>query len=619
MRTRRVLLILALFALAFAALPASTEYMPIDAVRPGMTGIGKTVFEGTRVDDFKVVVLGVLRNLTGPRRTIILARLDGGPLASAGVIAGMSGSPVYIDGKLVGAIAYALGAFSKEPIAGITPISEMINDAEDGGGRLPAPALGAALPVTRDDILDIVRTALPRLKPFASRPADVQWVGPAVQSGLDAGLGVQLKPIDTPLVLTGFGNETRREIEDVFRPGGFVAVGPSSGDSGHRSAQAPRSSQAGLDPGDSVGVDLMTGDLALSATGTVTEVTGSRVYAFGHPLYNLGPTRFPMSRAYVHALLPSLLSSTKITTTGDVIGTIRQDRASGIAGTLDGGPPMVPLTLTVTRAGGAGRTFRIGLARDELLTPLLAYTAVANVLQSYERALGAATFALKGRAAVRGHEPVIFDDVYIGGSPAIMASAAVSAPLAALMGNEFERVEIDAIDLQVRVSERQESTTIQRAWIDTDRPRAGKTLTLKILLRGYRGEEETRSVPIEIPARATGSVTLLVTDAARLAQWEQRDMRTPQPWTLDQILRAVNRTRRGNRLYVRLVGGAPGALVDGEQFPALPPSVLAIYEANRNSGSFAPLSSALLGEWEIATDVAVLGSRQLTFTVDPDR
>jgi hypothetical protein len=326
-----------------------------------------------------------------------------------------------------------------------------------------------------------------------------------------------------------------------------------------------------------------------------------------------------MSRAYVHAVLPSLLTSTKISTTGEVVGTVRQDRTTGIAGTLDAGPPMIPLSVVVVRDGAASRTFKLGLAQDQLLTPLLAYTAIANILQSYERTLGAATIALTGSAAVRGHERVTYDDIYIGDSPAVMASSAVAAPLVAVMGNEFERVEVDGIDLRVRVSEQQRSTSIQRAWIDTDRPRAGRTCTLKIALRGYRGEEETRSLAIEIPARATGSLTLLVADATRLAQWEQRDTRNPQPWTLDQILRAINRTRRGNRLYVRLIGGAPGALVNGEQLPALPPSVLAIYETDRHSGSFAPLGSALLGEWEIATDVAVLGSRQLTFTVDPDR
>jgi len=230
-----------------------------------------------------------------------------------------------------------------------------------------------------------------------------------------------------------------------------------------------------------------------------------------------------------------------------------------------------------------------------------------------------ATVAVTGRATIPGHEPVLYDDIFVEDSPAVTVASAIAAPLVTIMGNPLEPAELGAIDLQIRVSERQESLTIQRAWLDTDRLRAGRTYTLKVALRGYRGDEETRSIPVEIPARASGTLTLLVTGATQLAQWEQREMRTPEPWTLDQLLRAINRTRRGNRLYVRLVGGAPGALVDGEQFPALPPSVLAVYEAGRTSGSFAPLRSALLGEWEVTTQMAILGSRQLALTVDPER
>jgi hypothetical protein len=618
MRTPRVLLVSVLLAFAFAMLRASAPYMPADAVKPGMTGIGKTVFQGSRVEDFKIVVLGVLKNYALPQRTIIVARLEGGPLATAGVIAGMSGSPVYIDGKLVGAIAYSLGSFPREPIAGITPIAEMIADADARAPRTTRRVVSAALPLTRDDMLDVVRRALPRLQPMMAAQDDTPWLGPAGPAGQDAASGIVLKPIETPLVFGGFSDAMRVEVADLFQPVGFVAVANPTGGTGTQ-GQGPNASRGALQPGDAVGVELISGDLTLGATGTVTEVTADRVYALGHSLYNLGPTRFPMTRAYIHAVLPSLESSTKIATTGDVVGTIRQDRSAVVAGTLDAGPRMVPLTLTVTGARGSPRTFRFGLAQDDLLTPLLAYTAIANVLQAHERSQGAATVAVTGRATVAGHEPVFYDDIFVEDSPAVTVASAIAAPLVTVMGNEFEPADLGAIDLQVKVSEERESLTIQRAWLDTDRPKAGGTCTLKIALHGYRGQEETRSLPIEIPARASGSLTLLVTDATHLAQWEQREMRTPAPWTLDQILRAVNRARRGNRLYVRLVGSAPGALVDGEQLPTLPPSVLAVYEAGRSSGSFSPLRSALLGEWEITTGVAVLGSRQLTFNVDPER
>ena len=351
----------------------------------------------------------------------------------------------------------------------------------------------------------------------------------------------------------------------------------------------------------------------------MTEVSGSEVYAFGHDFYNLGPTRFPMTRAYVHGLLPSLQSSSKITTTTETVGTFLQDRATVLAGMLGEKPALLPVSIVLEQGHAPRRTFRVTVVRDQLLTAYLVYTTVANILVSHERDQGAATFAVKGSATVRGHDAVVFDDVFIDDSAATTAASSIAAPLLSLLSNEFEEVELVSLNLTITPSEQRRSTTVARAWLDTDRPRAGRTVGLRVVLRNYRGEEETRTVPIEIPARATGNLTLLVSGAAQLTQWEQREFRPPEPWTVDQTLRQINRTRRANRLYVRLVSSAPGALVNGERLPALPPSVLAVYEADRNSGSFSPLRNALLGEWEIVTDIAVLGSRQLTFAVEPER
>ncbi|MBE3134024.1 MAG: hypothetical protein IMZ55_11160, partial [Acidobacteria bacterium] len=359
MHTHRVLTIASLLILALASLPASAPYMPIDEVKPGMVGVGKTVFEGTRIDEFKVQILGVLRHAAGPQRTMILARLEGGPLAGGGVLAGMSGRPVYIDGRLVGAVAYAVGSFSKEPLAGITPIAEMIEAVDAPTGRLVrSPAVPAGL-VSRDAVLSVIRSALPRLRPFADRPDDVRWLSGASGTFTDSGLGSQLRPIETPLVLSGFSDDIRAEISEAFGPGAFVQAAGADGSPSGRSSSA-RQPRATLRPGDAVGVELITGDFSFAAIGTVTEVAGSRVYAFGHPFYNLGPTRFPMTRAYVHALLPSLLSSSKITTTGEVVGTFLQDRATAVGGTLGDAPPLIPVRVVLEGGRTPRRAFSLG-------------------------------------------------------------------------------------------------------------------------------------------------------------------------------------------------------------------------------------------------------------------
>jgi hypothetical protein len=366
-------------------------------------------------------------------------------------------------------------------------------------------------------------------------------------------------------------------------------------------------------------VNLVTGDFIMGATGTVTEVVGNEVYAFGHPFYNLGTTQFPMTRAYVYALLPSLLSSMKLATTGDTIGTFSQDRATAIAGTLGKGPNLVPVRISLDTERGLRKTFSFQVVNDPLFTPLLTYVSILSTLSSYEREYGAATFTVKGSAKVRRHGAVAFEDVFTGDSPSVGAAAYVVAPLALLLGNDVEPVEIDGVDLQITTSERPQTATLERIWLDAVKIRPGTTVPLKLLMRTYRGDEVIRTVPIEIPANATGSLSILVSDGAKLAQREQHDVRAAQPKALDQMVRLLNKAKKNNRLYVRLLRPDGGAVINGESLSSLPPSVLAVMESDRNGGSFSPLRNAAAGEWEVATDGAVSGSRILTITIQEDQ
>ena len=613
MRVRLLAAVVALVAFVGVGLPAQSRNFAVDELRPGMVGIGRTVFEGDRLDDFKVHIIGVLRNVIGPRRDLILARLEGGPLANAGVIAGMSGSPVYIDGRLVGAVSYSLGQFSKEPIAGITPIEEMIQDATLSAPRRPALRAELQMPLTQESLRASLRQAFAWAKPFADSPADVQFFGDAAAA--NAGIGTLLRPIATPLSFGGFDTSVIDPVVSVFRDQGFVPV--MAGSMQTNGAQVARSATV-LRPGDPIGVALMSGDLELGATGTVTEVLGDRVYAFGHPFYGLGPTQFPMTRAYVHTVLPSLLSSQKIASTGEVIGTVSQDRATTIAGTLGPGPAMIPVKLTLNSERGTRKTFNMAMVNDELFTPLLAYLSILNTLTSYERQNGVGTYTLKGTASIKGHGAIAFEDLFTGDQPSAGAAASVVAPINFLLRNAFENVEIEGLNLEVEASEQPRSATLERVWIDGTRIRPGTTVDLKVLMRTYRGEEITKTMPVQIPSNARGSVSIMVADGIRLAQWEQRELQIQplQTHGLPQMIRVLNSTRKNNRLYVRLVTRDGGAVVKGESLAALPSSVLAVIEADRNGGSFRPLQSALLGEWEITSDHAVVGTRTLTLPLE---
>src|SRR5262249_839886 len=274
-------------------LPAAPSLMPIEEVKPGMVGTGRTVFEGTELKDFTVHILGVLKNVQAPKRNLILARLEGGPLAETGVIAGMSGSPVYIDGRLVGAVSYSIGAFPKEPITGITPIGEMIDATADAGPRRAVGAMPRLdLPVTPERLAAAVRALSARAGALADRPADVQAFG--LPSASASQLGALLRPIATPLVMSGMDGAASDLLSSMLGAAGSAPV-----PAGAAGAGAPPPAEP-LRPGDPIGVSLLGGDSEMGATGTVTHVDGNRIYAFGHPFFSFGPTAFPMTRATVY-------------------------------------------------------------------------------------------------------------------------------------------------------------------------------------------------------------------------------------------------------------------------------------------------------------------------------
>jgi hypothetical protein len=461
--------------------------------------------------------------------------------------------------------------------------------------------------LTPEAVLTSLRRTFAGVRPFAESPADVQARGP----GLNPGIGTMLRPIATPLAFGGFGSAALEPLASIFREQGFL---PIAAGAPVAQAQDGQDGASPLRPGDPIGVALMAGDLQLGATGTVTEVNDRQVYAFGHPFYGLGPVQFPLTRAYVLTVLPSLSNSVKVASMGAVIGTVQQDRATTIAGTLGDGPPLIPLTLTLTSDRGTRKTFTMGMVNDQLLTPLLAYTAISDTLTSYERQNGVASYVIRGTATVKKHGTVAFEDLFSGDQPSAAASAYVVAPINFLLRNAFEDVDLEGVSLEIDASEQPRSATVERAWIDGVRPRAGATVTVKVLLRTYRGEQVTTSVPVQIPPNSRGSVAIMVTDGMRLSQWEARELQAQpsQARGLPQMMRVLNDLRKNNRLYVRLVTRDGGAVVRGESLAALPASVLAVLEADRDGGNFSPLQSALLGEWEIATDYAVTGSRTLT-------
>jgi len=361
-------------------------------------------------------------------------------------------------------------------------------------------------------------------------------------------------------------------------------------------------------------MSLIHGDFEMGATGTVTHVTGNQIYAFGHPFLNLGPTSFAMTQARVFTILPSLDSSMKIATLGPVIGTMTQDRATAVGGTMGAVPRELEVNLTLSSGRGPDHRFSFSVLHDQVLTPLFSYVAILNALIAYERQNGSMTVTARGSLSFGADGQVDIDDVYVGDTTVALASTGVTNAVAAAATNEFRATLPERLDLTLRVSERQESATIERAWLDTTKPKPGATHTLQVLLRNYRGDTETLSLPVVMPAQASGPLTLLVSDAATLTSLEQRELKPSKPSSWPALVAQMNAARHNNRLYVRLIATSAGTVVAGDTLPALPASVRSVLDEDKTVAT-APVAKTVVGAWERRLDRAVRGSRELTVTL----
>jgi hypothetical protein len=522
----------------------------------------------------------------------------------------MSGSPVYVDGRLVGAVSYGF-PFSKETIAGITPFGEMLAATQRSAPRAASArfplrfgAQGPALPLDRESLLDALR------RPRGEVTADpAAWRGPAPPAGL---LGATLRPLALPLSLSGFSAETFEWARGFFGGLGFAPVQGAAG-----TASLPP--QPDLAPGSAVGVSLLEGDLDMSVTGTVTHVEGDRVYAFGHPFYNLGPTSFPMKKAHVFSVFPSLYQSWKISAATQLVGTLDQDRTTAVSGRLGAVPSLIPVDVTLRSLDGAPeRRFAFRMVEDDLFSPLLAYAGVLSVLQGYERAFGAASIQVAARLTLADGRVVSVEDLFSDDQPAVPASLLVAAPLAYVLNNEFQRVRPARLSIDIRTAESRRSATLQRVWVErSGQVRAGDRLQVKAQVRTFRGELRTELLPVALPASAApGDYTLLVCDADTLNGLEQRELRQPfVPRDLDQLVRAISSLRHNNRIYARLVRSDDGAIVAGEYLQSLPPSVLRVLGASEPGGQVVPIRTASVWDAAVPTEFVFSGHRVLPLTV----
>lgn len=593
-KTQRALLSLVVVLGLGGAVLAAVPTMPFDEVQPGMTGTGRTVFAGTEISTFQVEILGKLPNI-GPDQNLILARCSGGPLAETGVLSGMSGSPVVIDGRLIGAVAYSWG-FSKEAIAGITPIEEMLAISQ-----LSAPPPGA-----RHGGLQVDRALL---APMTSADSLRTFFEKDLWPVLERGPGTLA--LSVPLSIAGLGAAGLARVAPGLERAGFTPV--QSGSYGRSAAQPPP-----LEPGSPIGVQLVRGDLEMTATGTVTWVDGDRVLAFGHPLFGLGPIDLPLTGASVQALLPSLMQSSRIAVPLAEVGALRQDRASGVFGLTGAEPRLIPVRFKLSHPTRGESDYAFDIADDPMLSPLLLYVSITGVLASRERAFGNATVRILEGSVIKMEdgEDVELDNLFSGPTAFDYGTGVPAYILYLLMNNAWTRPGIAGINLMLEYDEEPRTARIRRASPDRYHVKAGETVETAIVLAPFRGRDQvfTRSIliPEETPA---GTLTLLVGGAVAVSQAE--DSREPVlPRDLNQLVYLINQLRRNDHIYIAATREDSGVLLGGSRMPNLPPSVANVLSRPSSRGNFVRVPWRSILEESIETAYAVEGSAEVTLEVE---
>ena len=587
------------------------RFMNVDEVRAGMKGIGRTVFEGTAIQEFQVEIMGVLKNVQ-PKQDLILARLSGGPLEKTGVIQGMSGSPVFIDGRLVGAVAFSF-PFAKDPIAGIQPIAQMMDLLDR---RNPAPTPAAVSPEQVVPALTPATFVFEMMEKARSGASLQEILGfPAAPASAGGG---QLAHIPIPLSIAGATPGLMQQFGPVFGSYGFSVV--QSGASGG-ALNLPSTPARRLEPGAAVSAALVRGDLDISANGTVTYVDGEKVYAFGHPFLSAGPLDLPMSTAYIISSIARVDSSAKVAVPVDVVGAFRQDRATGIFGSMADKPAMIPMTIRVKSSNDVTTPYRFEVVNDRYLTPLLTSLTMINAIGASERGLGEITMNVTGKIQIKGSEPVNISNISTGdGNGPTMATIAAVSPIQYLLTSGFDGALIEGVDLDIATTDRKTSATLERISVNKDEVRAGDTVTLSAQLRGTRGEIIVEQYPVAIPSGlASGKIQLMVGDGSTVTASELRRGATGAPPGLAAAVRELNKLRKNDRLYVKITNNQPGVVIGGEEFPSLPPSMIALLDSNRaSSRGVAALTSSTVVEYELPPSRYVLqGQRSLTLTVKP--
>jgi hypothetical protein len=611
MKSQPVILLLILFFLV-AESSAAVKIMPLKEIQPGMRGVGKTVFAGNEIAEFEFVVLDIIPNFRA-KRDLILVKLIGETVQKTGVVAGMSGSPVYIDGKLIGALSYRMGIFLKDPIAGITPIEQMLEifDREKFRNKELASNRGfnsdyleMAVGVREISWENFIPPEFQKAKSFKTNPAGIS-------------------PLAIPLIFSGFENSIMELSADIFDGLGFeILQGGGTMSTNEENDYGP------LEPGSAFSLVIVDGDFGLQATGTVTYRDGDKILGMGHPIFNRGAVGLPMGKAKILTTLSSLMSSTKMAALTKVVGTLHQDRTTGIMGVSGEQPKMIPVVVTFRSEIQEPVEFNFRVAEDRSLyslTPLIFGVVLSNALESARLSMGDQTLVLDGRIKLREHPDIPLQNFYAGGVPAIFvtdaqeATGEISAILGTLLSNNFELPEIESIELNFTSLYKKNLASVQRIEVDKLVVKPGDEITLTVTLKEFQGKEHRIQHTLKIPDQITAKrIAVYVGSGSKLTQLEYRT--APQkfkPQSFEHLVKMLKKRRKNNYLFFQIRARDRGILIDGQELPSLPPSVLSIMNSQKTSGNVKSLIERKLIEDSVQVNYSISGGRTVWLRVEP--
>ena len=587
---------------------AGVEFFPLEKVEPGLKGIGKTIFQGDKIEEFQVEILGVLKNAMAPKHDIILARLSGGPLEKTGVIAGMSGSPVYIDGKLLGAVALAF-PFSKEPLAGITPIDEMMDVVPAGPAPPTPPKAAPAVRVAR----------IPgsggqfRIISESENPFE-DWAKTLVpeESAGDPGLS----GLRFPLRFGGISSDLIQSYSGFFRRMGMEPAGGGS----LASSDEQMTASADPAPGSMISMVLVRGDLNLNVDCTVTHRDKDKLYACGHRFLMAGPAKIPFATSRVVTSVPNLATSFKLDVAGPPIGSITQDRFGAIYGVVGEKSKMIPVSIHLESTLNRAADINFEIVQHAFLSPFLLNLGVTSTLNATERAVGPSTLELKGKIQLTDGQSINLDDVVSGDiNTPNSAGYSVAFPLAQLLSTSFPDLEIKRVDLALVSSNEKRSAVVEQAWSSKSEVAPGDKIEVTAVLRTPSGDTIVQKIPVEIPENVNDRMlTLIVGSGAAMNQIQTRYSPTNMALRdLQQLVEALNKTRRNNRVYALLMAPQRSFVLQGDEYPSPPPSLLQTFLADPAVSSSVTFSGmSIIGDFETKPiPVTIRGQKTLMLKV----